>query len=161
MKIKKNSIVKLLVAIVVCEMAGAVGSIFTFSAIPTWYATLKKPSFSPPNWLFGPVWLTLYTLMGISLYFVWSKGLKKEEVKNSIMLFGIQLFLNALWSFLFFGLHSTFYGLIGIAFLWFSIMVTIFKFYKISKNAAYLLLPYIAWVTFAMYLNYFVWILNP
>jgi tryptophan-rich sensory protein len=160
MKIKKNSVVKLLVAIVVCQLAGAFGSIFTFSSIPTWYTTLKKPSFSPPNWLFGPVWLTLYTLMGISLYFVWNKDLNKN-VKNSVTIFGIQLFLNALWSFLFFGLKSPIYGLVGIVALWISIIITIFKFYKISKNAAYLLLPYIAWVTFAMCLNYFVWILNP
>jgi translocator protein len=160
MKIKKSSIVKLIAAIAVCQLAGAFGSIFTFSSIPTWYATLRKPSFSPPNWLFGPAWLTLYTLMGISLYFVWSKGLKNKNVKNAVLIFGTQLFLNALWSLLFFGLKSPIYGLIGIVALWVSIIITIFKFYKISKNAAYLLVPYILWVSFAMVLNYFVFILN-
>jgi tryptophan-rich sensory protein len=160
-KLKKKDIIRLVVAIVICQLAGVFGSIFTFSEIPNWYATLKKPFFSPPNWLFGPAWLTLYTLMGVSFYLVWSKGLRSKLVKSALMIFGTQLFLNALWSFLFFGLHSPFYGLVGIILLWFSIILTIFKFYKISRNAGLLLLPYLLWVTFAMSLNYFVLLLNP
>ena len=159
-KIKKKNIIKLAAAIAICQLAGIIGSIFTFSEIPTWYASLKKPSFSPPNWLFGPAWITLYTLMGISLYLVWTKGKKNKEMENTMLIFGMQLFLNSVWSYLFFGLHSPLYGLIGIALLWVSIAVVISRFYKISKNATYLLIPYIAWVSFAMVLNFFVWILN-
>jgi tryptophan-rich sensory protein len=158
MKIK--SIAKLILAIVVCQVAGAIGSIFTFSSIPTWYATINKPSFTPPNWLFGPVWITLYTLMGISLYLIWNKGLENKEVKSSLFIFSAQLVLNALWSILFFGLKFPFYAFIEIIILWIAIVVTIFKFYKISKNAGLILLPYIIWVSIALTLNFYVWILN-
>ncbi len=159
MKIK--NIAKLIVAIVVCQVAGAIGSIFTFSSIPTWYATINKPSFTPPNWLFGPVWITLYTLMGVSLYLIWNKGLKNKEVKSSLFIFSAQLVLNALWSILFFGLKSPFYAFVEIIILWIAIAVTIFKFYKISKNAGLVLLSYIIWVSIALTLNFYVWILNP
>ena len=158
---KRNDALRLVAAIVLCELVGAAGSIFTLSSIPTWYATLQKPSFSPPTWLFGPAWTILYALMGISLYLVWSNGTKNANAKTAMKIFGIQLFLNFLWSFLFFGLKSPLYGLIEIILLWISIVVSILKFYKISKNAAYLLLPYILWVSFAMLLNFFVFVLNP
>ncbi|MCX6772964.1 MAG: tryptophan-rich sensory protein, partial [Candidatus Micrarchaeota archaeon] len=102
-------------------LAGAIGSLFTFEAIPTWYATLNKPSFAPPNWLFGPVWTTLYILMGVSAYLICQKGAKNEKVKFALSIFCIQLALNALWSILFFGLRSPLYGLVGIVFLWLSI----------------------------------------
>jgi benzodiazapine receptor len=160
-KLKKKDIIRLVAAIAICEFAGVFGSIFTFSAIPTWYSALNKPWFSPPNWLFGPVWTLLYLLMGISLYLIWNKGLRSKKVENAVKIFGVQLFLNALWSVLFFGLRSPFLGLVGIILLWFSIILTIFKFYKISRNAGLLLLPYLLWVTFAMSLNYFVLVLNP
>ena len=159
MKIK--NIAKLIVAIVVCQVAGTIGSVFTFSSIPIWYATINKPSFTPPNWLFGPVWITLYTLMGISLYLIWNKGLENKEVKSSLFIFSAQLALNALWSILFFGLKSPFYAFIEIIILWIAITVTIFKFYKISKGAGLVLLPYIIWVSIALTLNFYVWILNP
>ncbi len=159
MKIK--NIAKLILAIVVCQIAGAIGSIFTFSSIPTWYATINKPSFTPPNWLFGPVWITLYTLMGVSLYLIWNKGLENKEVKSSLFIFSAQLSLNALWSILFFGLKSPLYAFIEIIILWITIAVTIFKFYKISKNAGVILIPYIIWVSIALTLNFYVWIRNP
>ncbi|MCX6821702.1 MAG: tryptophan-rich sensory protein [Candidatus Aenigmarchaeota archaeon] len=158
MKIK--NIAKLILAIFVCQIAGAIGSMFTFSSIPTWYATINKPSFTPPNWLFGPVWITLYTLMGISLYLIWNKGLENKEVKSSLFIFSAQLALNALWSILFFGLKSPFYAFVEIIILWIAIAVTIFKFYKISKNAGLILLPYIIWVSIALTLNFYVCILN-
>jgi tryptophan-rich sensory protein len=147
--------------VLLCLAAGAIGSIFTFSSIPGWYATLNKPVFTPPNWVFGPVWTTLYVLMGIAAYLVFRKGMKQKGVKDALMVFIVQLILNVLWSILFFGLHSPLYGLIGIVALWLAIALTIKKFYAISKPAVYLLVPYILWVSFAGILNLFVWILNP
>lgn len=152
---------KLFVSIFTCHLAGILGSVFTSPNIASWYATLQRPSFTPPNWLFGPVWLTLYTLMGISLYLVWTSSKTKQQAKMSAYyIFGFQLFLNAAWSILFFGLQSPIYGLLCIIPLWISILATILLFYKISKTAAYLLIPYIIWVTIATALNYSIWILN-
>jgi benzodiazapine receptor len=152
---------KLIAAILISEFMGIIGSAFTFPSITTWYATLVKPSFSPPKWIFGPVWTALYFLMGVSLYLVWTKGLKNKNVKIAMKIFGIQLILNSLWPILFFGLESPLYALIEIIFLWIVVAATIFKFYKISKNAAHLLIPYLLWVSFAMFLNYNIFILNP
>jgi len=146
--------------VVLCELAGVIGSLFTISAIPTWYAALRKPWFTPPNWLFGPIWFTLYFLMGISLYLVFESKRNKAKEKSALWAFGIQLFLNVLWSVLFFGMHYLLYGFIEIVLLWISIAVTIILFFKVSKVAAYLLLPYILWVTIAASLNYYVFILN-
>jgi len=154
---KKENIIKLTVSLVVCQLAGVIGSLFTYDAISTWYVTLSKPFFTPPSWLFAPAWITLYFLMGISLYLVWIKG---NKIKEAISVFGIQLALNITWSFAFFGLKNLLFGLINILVLWFAILVTIKKFYKIDKNAAYLLVPYLAWVTFATFLNYYIWVLN-
>ena len=159
MKIK--SIFKLIVAIVICQLAGIVGSLFTTPAISTWYVTIQKPSFTPPNWLFGPIWITLFTLMGISLYLVWKKDLKNKDVKSSLFIFFVQLVLNSLWSILFFGLRSPFYAFIEIIILWVAIAITIIKCYKISKMAGLILLPYIVWVSIALTLNFYVLILNP
>jgi benzodiazapine receptor len=159
-RMKINKIAKLVLSIALCQAAGLIGSLFTTPSIPTWYTSLQKPWFAPPNWLFGPVWVTLFTLMGISFYFVWNKGWKNKLVKNGLSVFGVQLVLNALWSFLFFGLRSPMLGFIEIIALWIVIAFTIFKFYKISKNAAWLLLPYIVWVSIATTLNYYIWILN-
>jgi tryptophan-rich sensory protein len=153
-------IIKVLASILFCALAGIIGSIFTMPNIPTWYATLHKPFFSPPNWLFGPAWTTLYVLMGISFYFVIKKGISKIEVKDAAIYFIFQLLLNALWSFLFFGLKSPFVGVVCIVFLWLSIVATMIKFKKISEPAFWLLVPYILWVSFASVLNLAVWILN-
>lgn len=144
---------KLITSIIICQAAGLLGTYFTISAIPTWYATLNKPSFSPPNFLFGPVWLILYTLMGISLYLIWSK----RKVPS---VFWVQLFLNALWTPVFFGLKNPFLGLLIILALVISILLTIKEFLKINKTSAFLLAPYLAWVSFATLLNYNIWILN-
>ncbi|VVB73227.1 TspO/MBR family protein [uncultured archaeon] len=157
----KHDIWKLVIAIAVCQMAGVVGSLFTLPNIPTWYDALAKPDLAPPGSLIGLVWVTLFTLMGISLYMVWANGLKKEKVRGAVTAFGIQLVLNAAWSFLFFGLRSPFYGLIGIAVMWMAIAYTMAMFWKVSRTATYLLVPYIAWVTFAGYLNFLIWQLNP
>lgn len=157
----KLEIKKLVVAIFLCELAGVIGSIFTMPSIGTWYASLSKPWFTPPSWLFGPVWLTLYLLMGVSLYLVWMKDNGSKHVKPAVIVFGVQLLLNTLWSFLFFGLRNPLYGFICIAAMWLAIVATIIKFYKVSRTAAMLLIPYIAWVTIAAALNYYVLILNP
>ncbi|MCX6705274.1 MAG: tryptophan-rich sensory protein, partial [Candidatus Woesebacteria bacterium] len=153
-------LLKYLLSIGVCFLAGGIGTLFTVSAIPTWYAFLNKPAFSPPNWLFGPAWTTLYTLMGISLAMVWRKGLKTRKVRDAIYLFGVQLALNAIWSPVFFGAKNLFLALIVIVFMWVFILKTILAFGKINKTASYLLYPYIAWVSFATILNFSVWILN-
>jgi len=157
---KLNNFLKLVIAIVVSQLAGVIGSVFTISSIPTWYTTLQKPSFSPPNWIFGPAWTTLYFLMGVAAFLVWRHGFEKKEVRRALTIFGGQLVLNALWSIIFFGLHNPFWAFIEIIVLWLAILWTIFAFYKISRPAAYLLLPYILWVSFAAYLNYSIWILN-
>ena len=145
---------KLILAIVICQLAGIIGTIFTFSAIPNWYDGLVKPSFSPPNWLFGPVWTLLYTLMGIAAYWIYNID------KNALKVFGVQLVLNTIWSIIFFGFHSTLGGLVLIIFLWLAIVLTIVKFYSIDKKSALVLLPYLLWVSFASILNYYLFILN-
>ena len=159
----KNKTIALIAAILICEISGVIGSVFTYQSIPDWYNTekLNKPSFTPPSWLFGPVWVTLYLLMGISAYLIWEKGTKKKLVKDSLSIFGIQLILNTLWSILFFGLRCPLCGFIEIIILWFAIAFTIITFYKLSRTAALLLVPYILWVSFAMVLNFYVWRLNP
>ena len=143
----------LILCILICEGAGVIGTIFTIESIPTWYATLNKPFFSPPNFVFGPVWTTLYFLMGLSLYLVW----KNRKIQKW---FWIQLILNSVWSIIFFGLKNPLLGFIGIIFLWTSIVLTIKSFYKFNKTAAYLLIPYICWVSFATILNLSIVILN-
>ena len=155
-----NNFFKLVIAIVVSELAGVIGSIFTVAAIPTWYATLAKPALNPPAWVFGPVWTILYALMGVATFLIWRKGWEKKEVKTALGIFGIQLVLNTLWSVIFFGLHSPGTALIDIIFLWLAILATIIVFAKISRPAAWLLAPYILWVSFAVYLNYSIWMLN-
>jgi translocator protein len=157
---KINNTFKLIFAIVVCELAGFVGAIFTMPSVTTWYATLNKPTLNPPAWVFGPVWTTLFALMGIAAFLVWKKGLYRKDVKIAIVIFVVQLVLNTMWSIIFFGMHSPQGALIEIVCLWLAILATIVAFYKVSKSAAWLLVPYILWVSFAMYLNYAVWSLN-
>lgn len=157
---KKENFVKLVFSILVCQLAGLLGSVFTFSSIPTWYAAIKKPWFNPPNWIFGPVWTLLFLMMGLSLYLVLTKSFREKKVKQNLLFFGIQLTLNTLWSFLFFFLKNPLLGLIEILVLWVSILFTIIQFWKIDKRAAYLLLPYLFWVSFATLLNFYIWMLN-
>lgn len=155
-----KEIAKAIALIIICQSAGIIGSIFTFEAIPGWYAELARPDFAPPNWVFGPVWTTLYALMGISSYLVLRNGLERNDVRMALGVFGVQLLLNTLWSVLFFGLRSPFYAFIEIIFLWFSIFASIILFWRISRNAGLLLVPYILWVSFAAILNFYIWILN-
>ena len=157
---KPRDIWKLVVSIIACLAAGAVGSIFTREAIPTWYATLEKPAFNPPNWLFAPVWTLLYIMMGIAAFMVWRKGLENRQVRIALIVFLVQLVLNALWSVAFFGLESPLFGVVVIAALWVAILFTVLKFYRISLAASVLLWPYLLWVTFAAVLNVSIWLLN-
>lgn len=144
---------KLILSIGICLGAGILGSLFTISAIPEWYSTLNKPSFSPPNWVFAPVWIILYILMGISLYLIWTR-------RKVPTVFWIQLILNAFWSIIFFGMRNPTLALVDIAALWIAIVLTIKAFYKINKIAANLLYPYLVWVSFATILNLSIMLLN-
>jgi benzodiazapine receptor len=156
-----SKLVKLIAAILACEFVGVLGAMLTITSITTWYPTLQKPSFSPPNWLFGPVWTLLYALMGISAYLIWDKGIKKKGVKPALKLFSLQLILNFMWSILFFGFKSPLLGLMEIAVLWIAVLATIMVFARLSRKAAVLMVPYILWVSFAAVLNLYVWMLNP
>jgi len=158
---QKVNVSRLLVSIIICLLAGVIGSVFTSSSLESWYFLLEKPAFNPPSWVFFPVWTTLYALMGISLYLVWEKGLQQKEVKVGVFLFGLQLGLNILWSFLFFGLQSPYLAFLEILLLWLAILLTAIQFWKVSKVASYLLMPYLLWVSFAALLNYRIWVLNP
>lgn len=150
---------KLLISLVLPFIAAAIGSFFTFNAIPTWYAGLQKPALSPPNWVFGPVWSALYLMMGISFYIIWTKKTKQNK-DQVIFLYFTQLVLNTLWSIIFFGMKQPFLAFMEIIILWILILLTIVSFSKIAKSAAYLLLPYLLWVSFATYLNFAIWKLN-
>jgi tryptophan-rich sensory protein len=146
--------------LVLCYAAGAIGTIFTFQSIPTWYAGLVKPPLNPPNWVFGPVWSALYTLMAVAVFFVVKKGFATEGVKLAVCVFAAQLILNTLWSVIFFGARTTFVPIFIIAFLWISILACIILFWKISRPASIMMMPYLLWVSFASYLNAGVFILN-
>ncbi|MGK7394179.1 MAG: TspO/MBR family protein [Candidatus Cyclobacteriaceae bacterium M3_2C_046] len=159
-KLKKINYTKLITAILLSQLAGLIGSVFTLSSVNSWYANLEKPAFTPPNWLFGPVWTLLYLLMGIAAYLVWQKKIIHVPVKKALILFLIQLFLNALWSFAFFGLKSPLAGLIVIALLLIFLILTILQFFMISKPAGWLLIPYLLWVSYASALNLSIYILN-
>lgn len=175
-----KKIIKLILSIVICQLAGVIGAVFTTPQIKTWYVALNKPSFNPPGWIFSPVWTILFLLMGISLYLVWSKnwavkdsgsfekmnlvskklwtGSWKEE--NIVAIFALQLILNILWSVIFFGLEYPGLAFFELLMLWFAILYTIVNFYRASKLSAYLLVPYILWVSFAGVLNFMIWMLN-
>lgn len=151
---------KLIFCIFACQAAGFLGSFFTLAAIPLWYARLVKPPLNPPNQVFGPVWITLYLLMAISVFLIWEKGRNKHDIKVALELFALQLFLNAVWSPIFFGVKEPMAGLLVIILLWITLLETIVKFLKISTAAGILLIPYILWVSFAVYLNAGIWWLN-
>ncbi len=158
MTTRTRNITELALCVFNCEMAGILGSLITFPSITGWYGGLVRPSFSPPNWVFGPVWTTLFAMMGIALFLVLRHhGAAK---RRAVWFFGIQLFLNVLWSVMFFGFHSTTGASIEIVFLWAAIVGTIAEFYPVDKAAAYLLVPYLLWVSFASALTFSIWSLN-
>lgn len=150
----------LAVSIAICEGAGLIGSVYTMPAIAGWYQGLQTSFLNPPGWVFAPVWTLLYALMGIAAFLVWRQGWEKREVRRGLAIFLLQLVLNIYWSYLFFGLFSPALALGDIVFLWLAILWTIRAFEKVSRRAAYLLVPYILWVSFAAYLNLAVVLLN-
>ena len=156
---KAIDVVKLIVSIAVPLLAGFGSTVWTINTIPTWYASLNKPWFSPPNVVFAPVWTTLYILMGVALFLIW-RSPRNRTRDRGIALFAAQLAVNVIWTFAFFGLQNTLYGLLSIIPLWILIAATIYQFYKVEKWASYLLVPYIAWVSIATALNATVYLLN-
>jgi benzodiazapine receptor len=155
------SIVRLVGACAVSLSAGLIGAIVgAEGGFTSWYSTILKPSFTPPSWVFGPVWTILYILMGIAAFLVWQKGLGHRAVRIALIWFLVQLALNALWSPVFFGLHRIGLALLVIVLLWVAIAVTMHRFFRISRPAGWLLMPYLLWVSFAVSLNTSFWSLN-
>jgi translocator protein len=155
-----NNVIKLIIAIAIPLVVGAVSGFFTTTEIPGWYQTINKPSWNPPSWIFAPVWTTLYVLMGIALYLVWKAEADPIMKKTAIAFFAIQLVFNFFWSFIFFNQHLPGWALVDIIVMWLFILLTIFTFAGINTIAAWLLVPYISWVSFASILNYTIWKLN-
>jgi len=155
-----SNLLKLVASLAVVLAAGGIGSLATMKAIPTWYQGLAKPPFNPPAWLFGPAWTTLYLLMAVAAFLVWKQGFGAPGVRLALAAFLVQLVLNALWSVFFFGMRSPLAGLVDIVVLWLAILATIILFFRVSGAAGILLLPYIAWVTFAAFLNAAILYLN-
>ena len=156
---KTADIGKLLISIILPLSIGAIAGIFTARAIPEWYATLNQPSFNPPNWVFGPVWTTLYIILGISLFMIWKLPASKER-NLAILVFIVQLVLNFCWSFFFFYFKMIGLALIDLLTLWTMIVVMLVRFYKLKPIAAYINIPYLLWVTFATMLNAAYFFLN-
>lgn len=155
-----SNIVKLIIAIAIPLAVGATSGFFTVTGVDSWYQTIQKPSWNPPNWVFGPVWTTLYVLMGIALFLVWKSEAADQLKKIAIGLFAVQLILNFFWSFIFFNQQQIGWAFAEIILMWVFILGTIFMFANINKAAAWLLVPYISWVSFAAILNYTIWKMN-
>ncbi|RIW18200.1 tryptophan-rich sensory protein [Algoriphagus lacus] len=149
---------KLIISLALPQLAGGLGAFFTISSVQSWYLTINRPTWNPPNWLFGPVWTSLYVLMGIACFLIWKS--ESPYKKQLLTLYFVQLGLNALWSPAFFGMQSPILGLVVIVPLWISILMCIFQFRKVSPLASGLLLPYLGWVSFATVLNASIWWLN-
>ena len=141
-------------------LVGGIAGFFTSSGVEGWYAAANKPWFNPPNWIFAPVWTTLYILMGIALYLVWKSDAVQAVKQTAIILFAVQLTLNFFWSLIFFKLQQTGWAFAEIIVMWLMILLTVLWFGKISSKAAWLMVPYICWVSFASVLNYSIWKLN-
>lgn len=157
---KKKDYLLLILSVAISLAAGFIGSLFTITGPGTWYDLINKPVFNPPNWIFAPVWTTLFILMGIALFLVWRQGWQKLEVRKSVKMFILQLGFNVIWSYFFFGLNEPRLAFLEIIALWLAIAATMIAFYRVDKRASWLLLPYLAWVSFAAFLNYNIWQLN-
>lgn len=155
---------KLIVSILLPVIVGFAASFFTRPEIQGWYQTIEKPWFRPPNWLFAPVWTSLYLMMGIALFLIWRKLVftpSQSVIKQrALWSFAVQLFFNFWWSVIFFRFHAIGGAFLWILILWILILINIFQFAKLNKTAAWLLVPYIAWVSFASILNGAIWYLN-
>lgn len=155
-----KNIFKLILSIAVPLLIGFTASLFTVTGVGSWYQSIQKPSWNPPNWVFGPVWTTLYILMGIAFYLIWTSANHEKEKRKAISLFILQLVANFFWSFIFFNQHQVALAFAEILVLWLLILFTIFSFARINKAAAWLMVPYISWVSFAAILNFTIWQLN-
>jgi tryptophan-rich sensory protein len=156
---KISHVIKLIISIILPLSVGAIAGMFTSKAVPAWYASLNRPPFSPPNWVFGPVWTSLYILLGISFFLIWREN--PSRYRNlAITIFAIQMLLNFAWSFIFFFFNLIGVALIEIILLWISIALMILLFYKIKPIAAYLNIPYFLWVSFATILNAVYYFIN-
>ena len=160
MPAKKFQFLPFVICLLIPLAIGAVGAFLTFESVRTWYPTLNKPSFNPPNFVFGPVWTTLYILMGISSYLIWRKRKVFSGYNWAVFVYVLQLILNLMWSYLFFYQHQIGFALVEIGILLLTIIATTFLFYRIHKLAGLLFIPYILWVSFASYLTYSIYILN-
>ncbi len=147
-------------SILIAQMTGIIGSVFTTASIQNWYAFIDKPFFAPPNWLFAPAWITLYTLMGIAAFLVWQKKDNLIARNFALKLYGVHLLFNACWSIIFFGMRNPGLAFIEIVVLWFLILIITIQFFRIRKTAGFLFLPYLLWVSFASVLNFFIWMIN-
>lgn len=150
----------LIVFILICQAAGMIGNAFTVDALASWYVYLKKPFFNPPGWLFGAVWAILYTLMGLAAYDIWQQGMENGRVKSALVILVLNLILNILWSVFFFTLKNPGLALGEIVILWAVAVMLAIRFYLLLPLAGYLLIPYVLWLSFAVILNFFIWILN-
>jgi tryptophan-rich sensory protein len=161
MKLQKSTIFSLIIALLLPFVAAGIGGIATGSSVSSWYPTLKKPAWNPPTWVFGPVWSLLYLLMGLASWLIWRKRITQPvQVRQALGWYGFQLGLNMLWSIIFFGLQRIDLALVEIVALWSALVITIFKFDRVRRDAAALLLPYLLWTTFAAALNATLWWLN-
>ena len=152
--------IKLIISLLIPLAIGGIAGFFSSGAIKGWYTQIVKPVFNPPNWIFGPMWTLLYILMGIACYLIWVSNADKKTKTTALGIYAIQLLLNFMWSFLFFYFHNPAFALIDIVLMIVAISATIYYFSKISKNAAWLLFPYLLWVMFATALNFEIWRLN-
>ncbi|MEO0009282.1 MAG: TspO/MBR family protein [candidate division WOR-3 bacterium] len=155
----RRNLPKLLGSIVLPLIIGFAGSMFTRPSVDSWFATLKKPIFAPPNWLFAPAWTLLYIMMGIAFYLIWQQGYS-VKLRLAFAVYALQLILNLLWSLFFFGLHSPLLGFADIVILWIVVLINIILFYRLRRAAGLLLIPYILWLTFASVLNLSIVLLN-
>jgi tryptophan-rich sensory protein len=154
-----NNALKAVLSISLCFVLGSSGGLLTINEIPGWYAALQKPSFNPPNWLFGPVWTALYIMMGVAFYLVW-RNPPSAGRKKALSAFLVQFALNCAWTPVFFAMHQLGAALVVIVLMWLAILRTILLFAPFSKTASWLLVPYISWVSFATLLNAAIWWLN-
>lgn len=155
-----KTFLRLIISVAVPLILGGLSGVFTSQSIETWYRFLKKPPFTPPSWIFAPVWIFLYITMGLAAFLIWNKGIELPDVKTALAAFLVQLALNFSWSLVFFGLRSPLGGLIVIAALWLAIVVTIILFWRVSPVPGLILIPYLLWVSFASYLNFAIWMIN-
>ena len=155
-----NNTIRLVISVATPLLVGGLSGFATARGTETWYPTLVKPFFNPPSWVFGPVWTVLYILMGVAAFLVWRKGLNTDGVKAALTLFIVQMALNGLWSILFFGMQAPALAFVEIIVLWIAIVATTRAFWRLAPTAGWLMVPYLAWVSFAAVLNGSLWILN-